>query len=171
MLARGLAPRPIDESSSLSPNHAGLRVACTRSTAYWATLRSTNTASDRRCSAISSSRLTTWPACGGLTAIRSMIVSSSAAVGWSRTIFIMKRSRWASGSWYTPSLSIGFCVATTKNGAGTGWVIPPIVTWCSCITSSSADWTLAGARLISSVRRKLTNTGPSSTSKRSLLPR
>ena len=83
----------------------------------------------------------------------------------------MKRSRWASGSWYTPSLSIGFCVATTKNGLGTGWVMPPIVTWCSCITSSRADCTLAGARLISSVSRKLTNTGPSSTSKRSLLPR
>src|SRR4051812_33555563 len=33
------------------------------------------------------------------------------------------------------------------------------------MTSSSADWTLAGARLISSASRKLANTGPSSTSK------
>ena len=32
--------------------------------------------------------------------------------------------------------------------------MPPIVTWCSCMTSSSADWTLAGARLISSVRER-----------------
>ena len=49
-------------------------------------------------------------------------------------------------------------------GAGTGKVCPPIVTCCSCMTSSSADWTLAGARLISSASRKLPNTGPSSTS-------
>ena len=67
----------------------------------------------------------------------------------------MNRSRWASGSWYTPSLSIGFCVATTKNGCGTWWVTPPIVTCCSAITSSSADWTLAGARLISSVEQEV----------------
>jgi hypothetical protein len=31
------------------------------------------------------------------------------------------------------------------------------VTWRSCITSSSADWTFAGARLISSASRKLQN--------------
>ena len=41
----------------------------------------------------------------------------------------------------------------------------PIVTWRSCITSSSADCTFAGARLISSASRKLQNTGPSSVSK------
>src|SRR4051794_36374979 len=40
-----------------------------------------------------------------------------------------------------------------------------MVTCCSCITSSRADWTLAGARLISSARRKLQKTGPSSVSK------
>ena len=40
-------------------------------------------------------------------------------------------------------------------------------TWPCDITSSSADWTFAGARLISSVRTKLANTGPSSVSKRS----
>ena len=44
-------------------------------------------------------------------------------------------------------------------------VVPPIVTCCSCITSSSADWTFAGARLISSASTKLANTGPSSVSK------
>ena len=43
----------------------------------------------------------------------------------------------------------------TMNGSGTWYVVPPIVTCCSCITSSSADWTLAGARLISSASRKL----------------
>ena len=59
-----------------------------------------------------------------------------------------------------PSDSIGFCVASTRNGVGTGKVWCPIVTWCSCITSSSADCTLAGARLISSASRKLQNTGP-----------
>ena len=40
----------------------------------------------------------------------------------------------------------------------------PIVTWRSCITSSSADCTFAGARLISSASRKLQKTGPSSVS-------
>ena len=63
-----------------------------------------------------------------------------------------------------PSDSIGFCVAITMNGNGTSYVVPPIVTCCSCMTSSSADWTLAGARLISSASRKLQNTGPSSVS-------
>ena len=76
----------------------------------------------------------------------------------------MKRSTCASGSGYVPSDSIGFCVAMTRNGSGTGYVVCAIVTWCSCITSSSADCTFAGARLISSARRKLQKTGPSSVS-------
>ena len=57
----------------------------------------------------------------------------------------MKRSIWASGNAYVPSDSIGFWVAITRNGSGTRWVVSPIVTWCSCITSSSADCTFAGA--------------------------
>ena len=77
----------------------------------------------------------------------------------------MKRSTCASGSGYVPSDSIGFCVASVRNGSGTGLVVPPIVTWRSCITSSRADCTFAGARLISSASRKLQKTGPSSTSK------
>src|SRR5690349_17083327 len=77
----------------------------------------------------------------------------------------MKRSTCASGSGYVPSDSIGFWVAMTRKGCGTGCVSCPIVTWRSCITSSSADCTLAGARLISSASRKLQKTGPSSTSK------
>ena len=64
-----------------------------------------------------------------------------------------------------PSDSMGFCVAMTRNGSGTGCVVWPIVTCRSCITSSSADWTFAGARLISSASRKLQKTGPSSVSK------
>ena len=76
----------------------------------------------------------------------------------------MKRSSCASGSGYVPSDSIGFCVAITRNGDGTGSVCLPSVTWRSCITSSSADCTLAGARLISSASRKLQKTGPSSVS-------
>ena len=41
------------------------------------------------------------------------------------------------------------------------WVSPAIVTWRSCITSSSALCTLAGARLISSASSRWVNTGPS----------
>ena len=76
----------------------------------------------------------------------------------------MKRSTWASGRGYVPSDSIGFCVAMTRKGCGTRCVSWPIVTWRSCITSSSADCTFAGARLISSASRKLQKTGPSSVS-------
>ena len=49
-----------------------------------------------------------------------------------------------------------------------GSVLWPIVTWRSCITSSSADCTFAGARLISSASRKLQKTGPRSVSKSAL---
>ena len=59
-----------------------------------------------------------------------------------------------------PSVSIGFCVAITTNGSGTLWLSPAIVTCRSCITSSSALCTLAGARLISSASSRLANTGP-----------
>ena len=72
----------------------------------------------------------------------------------------MNRSTCASGRAYVPSVSIGFCVARTRNGSGTLKVSRPIVTWRSCITSRSALWTLAGARLISSARSRFVNTGP-----------
>ncbi len=36
----------------------------------------------------------------------------------------MKRSSCASGSGYVPSCSIGFCVASTKNGSGSWYVVP-----------------------------------------------
>ena len=77
----------------------------------------------------------------------------------------MNRSTWASGSGYVPSVSIGFCVAMTRNGVGTKCVSPAIVTWYSCITSSSALCTLAGARLISSASSRCVNTGPSDVAK------
>jgi len=51
---------------------------------------------------------------------------------------------------------------------GTARVWPPMDTCRSAMTSSSADWTLAGARLISSASRKLVTTGPSSVSNSSL---
>src|SRR5690349_23638523 len=38
--------------------------------------------------------------------------------------------------------SMGFSVASTRNGNGSGIVSPPSVTWRSCIVSSSADCTL-----------------------------
>lgn len=40
-------------------------------------------------------------------------------------------------------------------------MVSPIVTCFSCIASRRADWTLAGARLISSARMRLLNIGPS----------
>src|SRR6185437_15138035 len=71
-----------------------------------------------------------------------------------------KRSSCASGNGYVPSCSIGFCVASTKNGSGRRIVWPLAVTLCSCIASSSAAWVRGGARLISSARTMLAKTGP-----------
>ena len=59
-----------------------------------------------------------------------------------------------------PSDSIGFWVARTRNGVGTGIVSRPMVTCRSCMTSSRALCTLAGARLISSASSRLVKTGP-----------
>jgi hypothetical protein len=56
-------------------------------------------------------------------------------------------------------------VASTRNGVGTWWVMPPMLTCRSAMISSSADCTLAGARLISSASSRLAMTGPSSMSK------
>jgi hypothetical protein len=55
---------------------------------------------------------------------------------------------------------MGFWVAITKKGSGRAWVVSPTVTWRSCIASSSADCTLAGARLISSASTRLAKMGP-----------
>src|ERR1700685_3569096 len=48
---------------------------------------------------------------------------SSSGEGYGTMIFITKRSRCASGSGYGPSCSMGFCVASTKNGSGRGWLL------------------------------------------------
>src|ERR1019366_3409254 len=72
----------------------------------------------------------------------------------------MNRSTCASGSGYVPSCSMGFCVASTRNGSSRWNVLPPMVTCFSCMASSSADCTLAGARLISSASTMLAKIGP-----------
>src|SRR5918994_3700407 len=46
------------------------------------------------------------------------------------------------------------------NGGGRGYVSPSIVTWLSCIASSSADCVFGEARLISSTSRTFAKTGP-----------
>ena len=136
----------------------------TRRTAYSATAWWTNTVSTAACSPSSSSSDRTCSAYGRATAIRRTISISSAMLGCPTSTFIRNRSRCASGSGYTPSDSIGFCVASTRNGRGSGYVVPPMLTCRSAITSSSADCTFAGARLISSASTRFANTGPSSTS-------
>ncbi len=59
-----------------------------------------------------------------------------------------------------PSYSIGFCVAMTMNGRPSSYVVPSIVTWFSCMHSSSAACVFGEARLISSTRSMFANTGP-----------
>ena len=66
----------------------------------------------------------------------------------------------ASGSGYVPSCSIGFCVASTKNGSLSLRDTPITVTVCSCIASRSADCVFGVARLISSARIMLLKIGP-----------
>ena len=78
---------------------------------------------------------------------------------------MMKRSSWASGSGKVPSYSMGFWVAMTRKGSGRRIVSPSSVTWYSCIASSSADWVLGEARLISSARMMLAKSGPLRSSK------
>src|SRR5262245_3263135 len=80
--------------------------------------------------------------------------------GYPISILKRKRSSCASGSGYVPSVSTGFCVASTMNGFGSASDWPSSVTWYSCITSSRALCVLAGARLISSARSTCVNTGP-----------
>ena len=60
-----------------------------------------------------------------------------------------------------PSSSIGFCVASTKNGAGSRYKWPRTVQECSCMASSRADCVFGGVRLISSARIILPKIGPS----------
>ncbi len=55
---------------------------------------------------------------------------------------------------------MGFCVAMTRNGSGSLCVVSPIVTCRSCMASSKADCTLAGARLISSASTRFAKIGP-----------
>ena len=59
-----------------------------------------------------------------------------------------------------PSISIGFWVATTMNGASRRYVVPSTVTCRSSMHSSSADWVLGEARLISSPTTMLAKTPP-----------
>ena len=78
----------------------------------------------------------------------------------------MNRSTCASGSGYVPSYSIGFWVASTRNGRASSCVCTSTVTRRSCMHSSSPDWVLGDARLISSTSTTFANTGPGRNSNR-----
>src|SRR6478735_9117017 len=56
---------------------------------------------------------------------------------------------------------MGFWVAATMNGSGSGRGRPSTLTCRSSIASSSAAWVFGGVRLISSASSRLVNTGPS----------
>ena len=115
----------------------------------------------RRCSESSSSAPSTGRTSPSLSpVVDSTICSSSARVGYPTLSSNMKRSSCASGSGYVPSCSIGFCVASTKNGFGNSYVRPATVTLRSCIACSSAACVFGGARLISSASTMFANTGP-----------
>src|ERR1035438_4321120 len=89
-----------------------------------------------------------------------MISTSSSTDGYSMRVLNRKRSNWASGSGYVPSNSMGFCVASTKNGLGSVYMLPRTVQLRSCIASSSALCVFGGVRLISSASRMLPKMGP-----------
>src|SRR5690606_3446805 len=100
-----------------------------------------------------------WPSGWPASCVRSMRSSASAS-GYPAVSRAMNRSRCASGRGHAPSISTGFCVATTRNGLGSWWVAPSTVVWPSSMHSSSADCVLGEARLISSPMTMLENTGP-----------
>ena len=64
-----------------------------------------------------------------------------------------------------PSISIGFCVAMTMKGESSWYVVLSTVTCRSSMHSSSADWVLGEARLISSPTTTLAKTPPGRNSK------
>src|SRR5580704_15626631 len=96
---------------------------------------------------------------------RRSITISVAASGTFTSSLKKKRSSCASGSGYVPSYSTGFWVATTRNRSPRARLTPSEVTCRSSMASSSADWVLAGARLISSARSVSVKIGPSRNSK------
>jgi len=73
--------------------------------------------------------------------------------------FNMKRSRWASGVRRSLHLD-GVLRRDDDERVGRASVSPSIVTALSSMASSSADWVLGVARLISSATTTLANTGP-----------
>ena len=90
----------------------------------------------------------------------STISISSFKLGLGTTSLNINLSICASGNGYVPSCSIGFCVASTKNGSFSFLDSPITVTVCSCIASSNADCVLGVALFISSANIMLLNIGP-----------
>ena len=78
---------------------------------------------------------------------------------------IRKRSSCDSGKGYVPWCSMGFCVASTRKGFGSGCVWLSTVICASFIASSSADCVFGVVRLISSATMMFANTGPGLNSK------
>src|SRR5688572_18267035 len=72
----------------------------------------------------------------------------------------MNRSICAKGRGYVPSSSTGFCVAITKNGAGSAYGTPSTVTFPSSIASNKLDCVRGLARLISSHNKIFAKIGP-----------
>ena len=89
--------------------------------------------------------------------------------GIAERIRTRKRSSCASGSANVPSSSIGFCVASTRNGSGRGRLSPSTETCRSCMASSRADCVRGVARLISSTSRTFVKIGPGMNRNRALV--
>jgi hypothetical protein len=106
--------------------------------------------------------------CGGAgwPVVRSRIRVRSSSPGAGTSTLSRKRSSWASGSGYVPSISIGFSVASTKYVSSSAWRVPRMVTACSCMASSSALCVFGVARLISSASTTCPKIGPRWSSKR-----
>ena len=168
-MARGLAPYASCPATSGSPNRAGSRVASTSRTTYSARAWCTKTSPARACSVQQPGGVQHRP--GVRAAARPSGRGCPARPGRSGS-----PRRPASGTGRAAPRAAG---RRPRSRSGSGWPAPgtaaapgrsrpPIETCPSAITSSSADCTLAGARLISSASTRFAITGPSSTSKRLL---
>ena len=128
-------------------------MASTKRAAQSRTGVATTTCRTACCRANICSGVITGSTFGGMFPVVPRVMAASAlASGVGMRIIVKKRSNWASGNGHVPSCSMGFCVANTWKGWGSGRVTPADVTVRSCIASSMADCVRGVARLSSSAK-------------------
>ena len=158
--ARGPGPQLILSRIAADASSSG-RQDRTRSRIISTILSPTGMRRSRVCASSNSCEVKTAVASFSVAPVVAIRMSFSVSrSGYGTSICTRNRSSCASGSGYVPSCSIGFCVASTWNGAPSGRFWPAMVTCFSCMACRRADWVRGDARLISSAISSWQNTGP-----------